>query len=261
MIIASYLLAGIFAGLTAGLFGVGGGLVVVPILVFVFERQGFSTDVLTHMAIATSLATIVFTSLSSVYNHQQRGAVLWPVFRPMSAGIALGAVLGVLTVVQLDGGLLKKLFGIFAVIVALRMFIKSRNPQSLALPGKPVLSLVGVVIAWFSAIFGIGGGTLSVPYLSRYRIEMKEVVGTAAACGLPIALFATIGNMLMGSDFQARPEWSLGLIYLPALLGISLCSVYFARVGAQLAHRLPPMLLKRLFAGFLLLVGLRFLVT
>ncbi|KZY84405.1 hypothetical protein A3741_29815, partial [Oleiphilus sp. HI0069] len=185
MFIVSYLLAGIFAGLTAGLFGVGGGLVVVPILVFVFESQGFPAEVLTHMAIATSLATIVFTSMSSVYNHHKRGAVLWSVFRPMSAGIALGAVLGVLTLVQLDGWMLKKLFGLFAVIVALRMFIKSASLQSLAIPGNIALSIMGVVIAWFSSIFGIGGGTLSVPYLSRYRIEMKEVVGTAAACGLP----------------------------------------------------------------------------
>lgn len=261
MIIASYLLAGIFAGLTAGLFGVGGGLVVVPILVFVFESQGFSTEVLTHMAIATSLATIVFTSLSSVYNHHKRGAVLWSVFKPMSLGIAVGAILGVLTLVQLDGWLLKKLFGIFAVIVAIRMLIKSSNAHSLALPGKLALSSVGVLIAWFSAIFGIGGGTLSVPYLSRYQIEMKEVVGTAAACGLPIALFATLSNMMVGSDFQGRPEWSVGLIYLPALLGISLCSVYFAKIGAQLAHRLPPLLLKKLFAGFLLLVGIRFLIS
>ena len=261
MIIVGYLLAGIFAGLTAGLFGVGGGLVVVPILVFVFESQGFPVEVLTHMAIATSLATIVFTSLSSVYNHHKRGGVLWPVFRPMSLGIALGATLGVLTLVQLDGWLIRKLFGCFAVIVALRMFLKSSTSQSRPLPGKPALSLVGVLIAWFSAIFGIGGGTLSVPYLSRYKIEMKEVVGTAAACGLPIAVFATLSNVMMGSDFQARPEWSLGLIYLPALLGISICSVYFAKVGAQLAHRLPPLLLKKLFAGFLLLVGIRFLLS
>lgn len=261
MIIASYLLAGIFAGLTAGLFGVGGGLVVVPILVFVFESQGFPVDVLTHMAIATSLATIVFTSLSSVYNHHKRGAVLWPVFRPMSIGIAVGATLGVLTLVQLDGWLLKKLFGVFAVVVAIRMFIKSSSAHSLELPGKFALSSVGVLIAWFSAIFGIGGGTLSVPYLSRYKIEMKEVVGTAAACGLPIALFATLSNAMVGSDFQGRPEWSVGLIYLPALLGISVCSVYFAKVGAQLAHRLPPLLLKKLFAGFLLLVGIRFLLS
>lgn len=261
MIIASYLLAGIFAGLTAGLFGVGGGLVVVPILVFVFESQGFPPAVLTHMAVATSLATIVFTSLSSVYNHHKRGAVLWKLFKPMSLGIALGAILGVMTVVQLDGWLLKKMFGMFAVTVALRMFFKSSDTLGLALPGTPVLVCVGGFIAWFSAIFGIGGGTLSVPYLSRFRIEMKEVVGTAAACGLPIAVFATMSNMFMGQSIAERPEWSLGLIYLPALLGVSVCSVYFARVGARLAHHLSPKLLKNLFSGFLLLVGVRFLLT
>ena len=261
MVLVSYLLAGIFAGLTAGLFGVGGGLVVVPVLVFAFELQGFDDQVLTHMAIATSLATIVFTSMSSVFNHHRRGAVLWQVFKPMSVGIAVGAVLGVLTVVQIDGWLLRKMFGVFAVIVALRMLLKSSSLHSLELPVSSKLATAGTFIAWFSSIFGIGGGTLSVPYLSRYKIEMKQVVGTAAACGLPIALFASLSNVFVGQTISNRPEWSVGLIYLPALFGISIASVYFAKVGAQLAHRLAPDKLRLAFASFLLLVGIRFLIV
>jgi uncharacterized membrane protein YfcA len=260
MIIASYLIAGVFAGLTAGLFGVGGGLVVVPILIFAFEAQGFPNDILTHMAIGTSLATIVFTSTSSVISHHKKGAVLWSVFKPMSAGIALGAVIGVLTIVQLDGQLLKKMFGVFAVGVSLKMLISPLHYEGRDLPSPPLLAVIGVFVAWVSSLFGIGGGTLTVPLLSRYRIAMKQVVGTAAACGLPIALFASISNMLIGQGVLGRPEWSVGYVYLPALLGISLASVYFAKVGAHFAHRLSSVLLRRLFSIFLMLVGIRFLI-
>lgn len=260
MIIISYLIAGIFAGLTAGLFGVGGGLVVVPILVVAFQWQGVSPEILTHLAIGTSLATIIFTSSSSLWSHHQKGAVRWDLFKPMSLGILLGAVLGVYTVIQLEGELLKKLFGLFAILVGVKMLFKVRIELKKPLPGKRVLTAVGVIIAWVSSLFGIGGGTLSVPFLSRYRLEMKYVVGTSAACGLPIALVATISNVTLGAGNDALPEWSLGYVYLPALLGIVLTSVFFARVGASLAHYLPGPLLTRMFAVFLMLVGIKFLL-
>tara|TARA_R110002072_G_scaffold90500_4_gene202408 strand:+ start:3770 stop:4552 length:783 start_codon:yes stop_codon:yes gene_type:complete len=260
MIIASYLIAGIFAGITAGLFGVGGGLVIVPILVFIFHWQGVSPEVLTHLAIGTSLATIVFTSASSVIKHNQKGGVLWSVFQPMSLGIMLGAFLGVSTMVQLDGELLKKLFGIFAIAVSIKMMFKINVDARKPLPSKPVFVCAGFVIAWVSSIFGIGGGTLTVPFLSRFRIEMKHVVGTSAACGLPIAIFATMSNMFIGAGVADRPDWSLGFVYLPALLGIAITSIYFARVGANLAHYLPGPLLSKLFSAFLMVVGVKFLI-
>lgn len=260
MIIAAYLIAGVFAGITAGLFGVGGGLVVVPILVFVFHWQGFSAEVLTHLAIGTSLATIVFTSASSVIKHNQNGGVLWPIFKPMSIGIMLGAFLGVSTMVQLDGELLKKLFGIFAIAVSVKMLFKVNVDARKALPSRSVFVGAGIVVAWVSSIFGIGGGTLTVPFLSRFRIAMKQVVGTSAACGLPIALFATVSNMVIGSGVEDRPEWSVGFVYLPALLGIALTSIYFARIGANLAHYLPEALLSKLFSAFLMIVGIKFLI-
>ena len=260
MIIASYLIAGIFAGITAGLFGVGGGLVVVPILIFIFHWQGVSPDVLTHLAIGTSLATIVFTSTSSVIKHNQKGSVLWSVFKPMSIGIMLGAFLGVSTMVQLEGELLKKLFGVFAIAVSVKMMFKVHIDAKKPLPSKSVFTCAGVVVAWVSSIFGIGGGTLTVPFLSRYRIEMKQVVGTSAACGLPIALFATISNMLIGGGTEGRPEWSIGFVYLPALLGIAISSIFFARVGANLAHHISGHLLSKLFSAFLMIVGIKFLI-
>ena len=260
MIIATYLIAGVFAGLIAGLFGVGGGLVVVPILVLAFQWQGFSPDILTHLAVGTSLATIVFTSASSFFSHHRKGAVRWSILKPMSLGIMLGAVLGVATVVQLDGELLKKLFGVFAVLVALKMMLKVEFDSKKALPGNRVFVFAGIVVAWVSSLFGIGGGTLTVPFLSRYRIQMREIVGTSAACGFPIAIFASLSNVYMGANVPGLPEWSAGFVYLPALAGIVLTSVFFAKVGANLAHYLPGTLLNRLFAVFLMLVGIKFLI-
>ena len=259
MILAVYLIAGACAGLIAGLFGVGGGIIVVPVLVVAFEAQGFDPGSLTHMAIGTSLATILFTSMSSVWNHHRLGSVNWQLFKPMSGGILVGSTLGVVTVLQLDGELVKQLIGAFAVFVSVRMFLHAKREATRGLPSAAVLLPVGVFIGWVSSIFGIGGGTLSVPFLSRYRIDMRHVVGTAAACGLPIALAGTLTNIVMGIDLPGRPSWSLGYVYLPAMAGIVVASTYCAKLGAKLAHRLPAQSLKRLFAAALLLIGIKFL--
>jgi len=261
MIIASYLIAGIFAGLVAGLLGVGGGIIVVPILILCFESQGFSSQILTHMAIGTSLATIVFTSASSIIHHHRMGSVLWPVFRPMALGIAFGAILGVLTVVQLDGLILKKLVGFFAIIVALRMWFKTAIKGTHRLPDRSVLVAVGVFVGWVSSMFGIGGGTVTVPYLNRCRLEMKQVVGTAAACGFPIAVLGSVTNAVVGMGVDGRPDWSVGFIYLPALLSVVMTSMYFAKVGARWANRMPSDMLRHIFAALLLVVGIRFLAV
>jgi len=261
MIIASYLITGIVAGLIAGLLGVGGGIIVVPVLIICFEAQGFSAETLTHMAIGTSLATIVFTSISSIINHHRMGSVLWATFKPMGLGICFGSVMGVLTVLQLDGDVLKKLIGVFAIVIALRMWIKKSAEGRRKLPEDTVLAGAGVFVGWVSSMFGIGGGTLTVPFLNRYQIEMRQVVGTAAACGLPIALVGAMTNGVVGMSVDNRPDWSFGFIYLPALFGIVITSVYFAKIGARLANRLPSAVLRNTFAVLLLFVGIRFLVT
>ncbi len=261
MVLLTYLLAGVFAGLVAGLLGVGGGIIVVPVLILTFEAQGFRVEHLTHMAIATSLATIVFTSSSSVYNHHRLGGVRWDVLRAMLPGIALGAIAGVLLVIQLDGALVKKLIGIFAMLVAVRMLTAGRHSGQHALPGRPWFTLAGLGIGGASTMFGIGGGTFSVPFLSRYRLRMQEVVGTAAACGLPIALVGALTNMVAGADMNDAPAWSIGYVYLPALFGVAMASMFCARVGAQWAHRVSSSVLKRIFALCLLVVGLRFLMN
>lgn len=260
MIISSYLIAGMFAGLVAGLLGVGGGIIVVPVLILLFEAQGFGEQVLTHMAIGTSLATIVFTSLSSTLNHHRLGSVAWPVLRPLSPGIVLGAIAGVLLATELEGRWLQTFIGGFASLTALKMFMGGELSVGRELPKPAQLGVAGIVIGGVSAMLGIGGGTLSVPFLSRYRLPMKQIIGTAAACGLPIALAGALTNVGVGLNVAGRPPWSAGFVYVPALLAISAASIVFAGVGAQLAHRIPATFLRRLFSFALLIVGIKFLI-
>lgn len=260
-VIASYLALGAFAGTLAGLFGIGGGLIIVPVLIFSFGLQGISPEIAAHLAVGTSLATIVFTSMSSIRSHHQHQAVRWDIFRPMTAGIVVGALLGAWTASLLSGPTLELVIGIFVILVALKMLFEVNPSPSRGVPGTAGLTGAGASIGWASAIFGIGGGTLTVPYLSRCNVKMQQAVGTSAACGLPIAIAGALGNIWTGWSHAELPELSFGFIYLPAFLGIILTSVLFARVGASLAHRLNAKLLKRGFAAMLIVVGLRFLLS
>lgn len=255
-----YLLLGAAAGLLAGLFGVGGGLVIVPVLVFSFAAQGMSPEILTHLAVGTSLATIIFTSINSLLEHHRKGAVRWPLFRWLTVGILAGSVLGALTAAAIQGPWLQKIIGTFAVIIAVQLALDLKPKGSRDVPGKPGLVAAGGVIGWASAIFGIGGGSLTVPFLAWRSVAMQQAVATSAACGLPIAIAGTLSFIWTGWGQAQLPPWSLGFIYLPALVGIAVTSMFFARIGARLAHRLSPRLLKRLFALLLFAVGLSFLV-
>lgn len=261
MTLLLYLVLGAFAGAAAGLFGIGGGLLIVPVLIFTFTLQGVPVEVLTHMAVATSLATILVTSISSVRAHHKRGAVSWGLFKPLAVGILVGAVLGVNTAVLLPGRVLQIIFGVFAFSVAIQMGFNLQPPQSSSAPSKKELGAAGGIIGWASTIFGIGGGTLTVPYLSWRRQEMRIAVATSAACGLPIAFMGTLTNLWVGWQKAELPEWTLGYIYLPAFIGIIITSTPCAKLGAKWAHSLPQPLLKKFFAVFLLLVALRFLIS
>ncbi|MES2819068.1 MAG: sulfite exporter TauE/SafE family protein [Pseudomonadota bacterium] len=255
-----YLLLGACAGVLAGLFGVGGGLIIVPVLVFSFGAQGFEPAILTHLAVGTSLATIIFTSINAVLEHQRKGAVLWAVFAWMTVGILLGAAAGALTAAAIKGPLLQKIIGVFALCIALQMALELKPKPGREVPGKFGLAVAGSFIGWASAIFGIGGGSLSVPFLTWRSVPMQKAVATSSACGLPIALASALGFMFTGWNAPQLPAWSLGYIYLPAMVGIALTSMFFARFGARLAHKLSPRLLKRLFALLLLVVGVNFLI-
>lgn len=254
-----YLLVGSAAGLLAGLFGIGGGLVIVPVLVITFGLMGISETVLTHMALATSLTTIIFTSLSSVKEHHNHGAVDWTLVRWIGSGIVMGTALGVVLLAGVAGAQLQIAIGIFALLMAAKMALDINPTAARTTPKGPGLLASGSMIGFGSAWFGIGGGSFTVPFLTWVNVPMKRAVATAAACGLPIAVTGAVSNVVTGWGLAELPEWTTGFVYWPAVLGIVLTSVPCARVGAKLAHKLDAKMLKRGFAFLLLIVGLKFL--
>lgn len=256
-----YLSVGALAGILAGLFGVGGGLVIVPVLAFVFSSQGVDPGVLMHMAIGTSLATIVFTSVASVRAHHLRGAVLWPVFVRLAPGIVLGAWAGAALADVLPGLALKRVFGVFELLVAAQMAFAVKPSPRRILPGRFGTAAAGAVIGSVSAMVGIGGGTLTVPYLVWNNVVVRQAVATSAACGLPIALAGAIGFSVAGWGEPRLPPWATGYVYWPAAAGIVAASVLFAPLGARIAHSLPPARLRQIFALFLALLGIRMLIV
>lgn len=256
-----YLAVGALSGTLAGLFGVGGGLIIVPAMIYSLKVQGVPADVLTHIAVGTSLAVIVFTSINSVLAHQRHGAILWPVVRWITLGVLFGSVAGAITAAGIQGPVLQKIIGVFAIVMAVQMGLSFNPEQNKPPPGKAALTAAGGIIGWASAIFGIAGGSLTVPFLLWRSIAVQKAVATSAACGFPIALISALAFMATGWQNPQLPQWSLGFVYLPALAGIACTSMLFARLGARLAHRLAPKLLKRLFAAMLLLIGLNFLLS
>ncbi|MGR2739645.1 sulfite exporter TauE/SafE family protein [Billgrantia sp. Q4P2] len=254
-----YLVLGAAAGTMAGLFGVGGGLIMVPALAFAFGLQSVDAGIAMHLAIGTSLATIFVTGASSAWAHYQRGSIRREWFMSLLPGLVLGAVVGVFVAGALSGGLLGTLFGVFVVLVALRMALGIGPRAGRAAPGRLGMGVAGLVIGGVSALFGIGGGTLSVPWLSRCGASMTQAVGTSAACGLPIALFGALTFIVVGWNRPSLPVGATGFVMWPAFLGIVLASVPFARLGVRLAHVLSARTLRLAFAALLLIVGLRFL--
>ncbi|MDX1250644.1 MAG: sulfite exporter TauE/SafE family protein [Gammaproteobacteria bacterium] len=252
-----YLLLGAAAGFLAGLMGIGGGLIIVPALVFIFQAQGMADTLVMHMAIGTSLATIVLTAIASVRAHHQRGAVLWPVVWQLAPGIVAGALAGAALVDELPAAILKRIFGLFVLMVALQMALNARPAPHRQLPGRAGMTAAGSIIGGISAIVGIGGGTLTVPFLTWCRVGMHNAVATSAACGLPIALAGSVGFAVTGWNEANLPALSSGYLYWPAILSITASSVVFAPLGARLAHALPADLLKRVFAVVLALIGVR----
>lgn len=254
-ILLIYLAAGAVAGLIAGLFGVGGGLIIVPVLVYVFSTQGLNAELIVHMAIGTSLATIVFTSLSSVRAHHKRGAVRWDLFWQLTPSIVIGALLGSIVADWMPAAVLSRFFAVFEWLVAIQLLLNFRPKPSRTVPGKLGMAAVGNSIGALSSIVGVGGGTMTVPFLVWCNVAVHQAVGTSSACGIPIAVAGAVGFVVMGWEASQPVAWSLGYLYLPAFLGVVAASVLFAPVGAWVAHRLPGDKLKRLFGLFLFALG------
>ncbi len=254
-----YLAVGIFAGFLAGLLGVGGGLVIVPALALIFAAGHFPSEHIMHLALGTSLASILFTSISSLRAHHLHGAVVWPVVRGIAPGIVAGTLLGTLVAAQLSSVFLKIFFVVFIYYVAAQMLLDIKPKPSRRLPGAAGLFAAGGVIGGVSSLVGIGGGTLSVPFMTWCNIKLHQAIGTSAAIGFPIAAAGALGYLLNGLVAQNLPEYSWGFVYLPALAGLAAASILTAPLGAKLAHRLPVAKLKKIFAVLLLALGTRLL--
>jgi uncharacterized membrane protein YfcA len=260
MLFVGYLVLGAFAGMLAGLFGIGGGLIIVPVLVLSFHAQGVAPEIITHLALGTSLPTMIFTGFSSLRAHQEAGAVDWGMIRRLGAGMLVGAWLGGMTANLLSASTLNIIIGCFAWTMALQMGLNLRPKAERHMPGPLGTGIAGTVIGWMSALFGIGGGSLTVPYLTWNSVPMRNAVAASAACSMPIALAGSLSYLYAGWGDVDLPEWSVGFIYLPALLGIVLTSTQFARLGARLAHSMSPRRLKQAFALLMLLVGAKFML-
>lgn len=251
---------GALAGTLAGLLGIGGGIIIVPVLALVFAGQGVDATVIMHLSIGTSLATIVTTSLSSIRAHHRRGAVDWPAFLRLTPGIILGGVLGSSLAAVLPSETLRIAFALFMLLVATQMVFGAATSPHRQLPGTLGMGITGTLIGTVSTLMGIGGGSLSVPFLTWCNMTVRRAVATSAAIGLPIAVTGTLAYMFTGWGKAVLPPLSLGYINLPAYVGIVVASTLFAPLGARLAHSIPEHLLKRFFAAFLAILGLKLLL-
>jgi uncharacterized membrane protein YfcA len=250
-LILALLLLGTFTGFAAGLLGVGGGMLMVPFVTMLLTAQNVSPELVIQMAIATSLATIMFTSVSSVRAHHKRGAVLWPVVRLLAPGILLGSWIGPWIGMHLNASVLAIFFAVFVSMSATQMLRNKKPEATRELPGPAGLFGMGAVIGALSGLVGAGGGFVSVPFMARCNVRIQSAVATSAALGFPIALAGTLSNVYHGIGVPTLPQGAVGFVYVPAFLITSLASVITAPLGARLAHSLPVQLLRRVFAVML----------
>lgn len=262
MEIFALILLGIIAGIFAGLLGVGGGVVIVPVLVWIFQTYAeIPPTHLMHIAIGTSLSTIVLTSLSSIRAHHQHGAVQWSTVWQLTPGIIIGTLLGALIADALPNTSLQRFFAVFILFISVQFSINIQPASHRQLPGGLAMGAVGWIIGQISALVGIGGGSLTVPFLIGCNVPVRHAIATSAACGFPIAVFGTIGFIATGWHLNNLPTWSSGYIYWPAFFAIAPASWLFAPLGAKLAHTLPVKLLKKIFAVYLAVVGVKMLLA
>jgi uncharacterized protein len=252
----AYLFLGAFAGFFAGMLGIGGGLVLVPALTMIFAAQSqFPAAETLHIALGTSMATIIFTAMVSLRTHNSHGAVLWKVFKSITPGILFGTAIGTLFAANIPARPLAIFFAFFVCVVALQMALNLKPKAARELPGMLGTAAVGVGIGILSALVAIGGGAMTVPFLTWCNVKVQHAIGTSAAVGLPIALGGTLGYIFNGWGRAGLPEGSLGYVYLPALAILVVATMTTAPFGARLAHRLPVATLKRIFAGILILLA------
>ena len=250
---------GAVAGTLAGLLGIGGGIIIVPVLALVFDHQGVHTDVLMHVSIGTSLATIAITSISSIRTHHHHQAIDWSVFRRITPGILVGGLLGSVVAKFISGADLRLIFGLFMLLVAAQMIFGNASKPQRKLPGTAGMLISGTLIGSIASLMGVGGGSMSVPFLTWCNMAIRQAVATSAAIGLPIAIAGVSGFIMTGWGVEHRPVWSLGFVNIPAFLSIIAASMFFAPYGARITHRIAPAKLKLFFGYFLLILSIKIL--
>ena len=256
-----YLLLGAIVGFFAGLLGIGGGLIMVPVLTFIFGTQHFPPDRILHLALGTTMAAIIFTSVSSLRIHHAHGAVNWQIVKYITPGIIIGTLGGATLVSALPSRVLSIIFVVFIYYAATQMLLKTIPKPSRTLPGRLGMFGAGSVIGAISSFVAIGGGLLTVPFLSICNVRLQHAIGTAAAVGFPIAVAGAIGYIANGiAQPQSLPEYSLGYVYLPALGWIVLASTLTAPLGAKTTHIVQTATLKKIFVGLLYLLGTKMLI-
>lgn len=248
-----FALIGILSGLLSGLLGLGGGIIIVPALLLVFSWQGLLSPHLMHMAVATSLMTIIITSATSAYSHDKHGHVNWQLVKNLTPGLVLGGLLGAALATQLSSQFLQQFFALYLLFAAIKMWLPNPSRVHQPLLRKPIMVGFGSIVGIISSLVGIGGGTLIVPYLVMANQSIHRAIGTSAACGLLIAVAAVIGFVVFDKlQDSSTVLWQAGFIYWPAFLGIVSTSPIFAIVGVKLAKRLPIVVLKLIFSAVLL---------
>lgn len=256
-----YISTGAIAGFAAGLFGIGGGLIIVPVLYYIFSAQGYEPQHLMQMALTTSLASIVITSISSTRAHHKKHAVLWPIVFSLSPGIILGAALGGVIASAINSEYLKLFFIIFEFSVASNLILKKQTNTHNTEIKNFIAAAGGTIIGFISTTVGIGGGTMTVPFLHWFNVSMKKAVATSAACGFPIALIGTLSFIFSSYDLSVGSVYSIGYLQYTAFLFIAVSSFIFAPLGAKVAHRISENTLRISFAVLLFFLALTMLIN
>ena len=256
-----YAAIGAAVGFFAGLLGIGGGAIMVPLLVMLFEAQGLPREQVLHLAVGSGMATILLTSVSSVRAHAARGALRWDLIKSMTPGILIGGLVGSAVAGAIPTRLFAVLFCVVVYIASAHMLLDRKPMPSRAVPGAAGMFLAGFLISAVSAFAAIGGAFMTVPFMMYCNVPLIQAIGCAAAIGFPIALAGTVGFVASGLAHGGLPAWSVGYVYLPAFVGIAISSVLFAPAGAALAHRLKTKTLKRIFAALLFTIATKMLIT
>ena len=260
LVYIAYAVLGIIAGILGGLLGIGGGVITVPCLLYLFHWLGYPQPYVMQMAIATSLAAMIFTTTSATWAHNKRKAVLWDILKKMMPGLVIGSIVGAIIALWISGVLLEIFFGISLCLLAFRFYREKGTPSDRAkLPSKPILSLLSGCIGALSNILGIGGGSMTVPMLTYFKVPDKKAIGTSASATLVTSILGSISYLIFGWGDAPAPD-NLGLINLPSFIIIGVMTFIFAPYGVKLTHQISPKKVRKIFAFVLAITGLSLII-